>query len=136
MMEELKKLADGYDRLCQRIEPCDHSYSFETTRLDVGSPHVEFTEGQYHYIVTERGLDLEHRSTNDMQEILYWLIYDLTFWMGVEFELKNRVEGPDARRLIFARSLLLMERADPAMAVKLQLHIEKTLGQHPYQDRN
>lgn len=135
MQEELKKLADEFERLCQRIAPCERSYSFETKRLDVGSPHVEFADGQYHYIVTERGLDLEHRSTSDMSEILYWLIYDLTFWMGVEFELKNRVEGPDVRRLIFARAILLMERADPAMAAKLRMHIEKTLEEHPYRDQ-
>lgn len=134
-MNSLDELAREYDRLCQRVKPCEHPFTFLTERHDDGSPHVEFADGEYHYIVTERGLDLERKSTADIREILYWMLYDLTFWMGVSFEFKRRVEGPDCRRVIFAHQLELMKRADQTMAEKLEQHIAKTLTANPFIDR-
>ncbi len=135
MNDHLAHLASEYDRLCQRVKPCENSYTFLTERQDNGSPHVEFADGEYHYVVTERGLDLDRKSTADIREMLYWMLYDLTFWMGVSFEFKNRIEGPDCRRVIFAHQLELMKRADAAMAERLEQHISKTLSANPFIDR-
>ena len=63
------------------------------------------------------------------------MVYDLTFWMGVAYELKHRVEGPDVRRVIFAHQIELMERADPRFAEQLELHIADTLSRHPFNDQ-
>lgn len=134
-MSKLDELAREYDGLCQRVKPGEHPYTFLTERQDNGSPHVEFTDGEYHYIVTERGLDMERKSTADIREILYWMLSDLTFWMGVSFEFKNRVEGPDCRRVIFAHQLVLMKRADQTMAERLEMHIAETLAANPFIDR-
>lgn len=112
MNDELHKLQVEYNELCQRIKPYDGEYTILTEREDVGVAHIEFTDGAYQYIVTERGLELDRRSTPERLEILYWLLYDLTFWMGVEYEFKSRVEGPDVRRKIFAQQLELIQRAD------------------------
>lgn len=135
MIDEISLLRLEYDRLAQRVSPSDFEYSFPTERQDDGSPHVEFHDGEYYYIVTERGLDLERRSTADIDEILYWMLYDLTFWMGVEHEFRNRVEGPDCRRVIFAYQVELMKRADSAMTERLEKHIAATLAANPFIDR-
>ena len=134
MIEELKQLQTEYNALCQRIEPCEREYTILTERLDVGVAHVEFWDGEYHYIVTERGVDLSTRSTADRNEILYWMLCDMTFWMGVAYELKNRVEGPDCRRLIFAHRLELMKKADRMMADRLEIDIARILAENPYVD--
>ncbi len=134
MTNELKILQAEYNELCQRIKPFDGKYTILTEREDVGIAHVEFTGGEYHYIVTERGLDLERRSTVDRSEILYWMIYSLTFWMGVEFEFKNRIEGPDPRRMIFAHWLEQMKKADQAMADRLEKDIAQILAKNPFVD--
>ncbi|MBP7415623.1 MAG: hypothetical protein KA831_03135 [Pyrinomonadaceae bacterium] len=136
MIDELKSLQSEYNALCQRVEPSGGEYTFLTEREDVGVPHVEFTNGEYHYIVTERGLDLESRSTADRYEILYWMLYDLTFWMGVAYEFKNRIDGPDVRRVIFARWLDLMKKADLAFADRLKIHIAETLATNPFVDQD
>jgi hypothetical protein len=110
-------------------------YSFQTERSDDGSPHVEFSDGQFHYIVTERGLDLESRSTPDVREIVYWMLYDVTFWQGVEFEFKNRIETQDCRRMIFAHQLELMSKADSDFAIRLLAHHAETLRKYPFNDQ-
>lgn len=135
MVKELEELRTEYDRLMQRVAAFDGVYSIQTERTDVGSPHVEFGDGQYHYIVTERGLDLESRSTPDVREIVYWMLYDVTFWMGVEFEFKNRIETQDCRRMIFAHQLELMLKADPEFAIRLEAHIAETLSKNPFNDQ-
>lgn len=135
MIEELQVLANDYNRLCQKIEPSVHEYSFLTERLDNGSPHVEFADGQYHYIVTERGMELARQTTSDPSQILYWLIYDLAFWMGVAYEFKNRVDGQDCRRIIFAHTIELVKRADQTMADRLARHWQKTLTENPFVDQ-
>ena len=134
MAYEIKQLQIAYNALCQRIDPMEGEYTILTEREDVGVPHVEFENGQYHYIVTERGLDLSRRSTADIDEILYWMLYDLTFWMGSAFEFKNRVEGPDCRRMMFAHWLEQMQKADQAMADRLKLDIERILAENPFVD--
>jgi len=135
MTDELRKLQTEYNALCQRIEPIDGQYTLLTEREDVGVPHVEYSNGEYHYVVTERGLDLSRRSTDDPNEILYWMLYDLTFWMGVAFEFKNRVEGPDCRRVIFAHWLEQMKKADQTMADRLELDIARILAKNPFVDQ-
>ena len=134
MTDELLKLQAAYNALCQRIKPIDGQYTLLTEREDVGVPHIEFSNGEYHYIVTERGLDLSRRSTNDANEILYWMLYDLTFWMGVAYEFKNRVEGPDGRRVMFAHWLEQMKKADRTMADRLEIDIARILAENPFVD--
>lgn len=136
MTDELQILQTKYNELCQRIRPYDGQYTVLTEREDVGVAHVEFTGGEYHYIVTERGLDLERRSTADQSEILYWMIYSLTFWMGVEFEFKNRTEGPDSRRMIFAHWLEQMKKAGQSMADRLENDIAEILAKNPFVDHD
>lgn len=134
MTEGLQELRAEYNRLRQRIRPFDGVYSFQTERSDDGSPHVEYGDGQYHYIVTERGLELERRTTGDVREIAYWMLNDLTFWMGVDHEFKNRIETRDCRRMIFSKQLELMRRADEQFAKQLEMQIAETLARNPFND--
>jgi len=135
MTEELQKLRAEYNRLSQRITPFDGVYSFQIERSDDGSPHIEFSDGQYHYIVTERGIDLESRSTPNVREIVYWMLYDVTFWQGVAFEFANRIENQDCRRMIFAHQLELMAKADVDFSKRLEAHIAETLLRNPFNDQ-
>jgi hypothetical protein len=136
MMEDpLAELAKEYDRYCQRIEPLAVGYSFQTMPGDDGSPHVEFFDEAFQYIVTERGSELERRSTSDIDEILYWLLSDLTFWMAVKWELANRVDGRDCRRLIFSRQTELLRRASDAVSGRRERQIAATLAENPFIDR-
>lgn len=132
---EILLLAQEFDRHAQMIARCDSQYRFLTVRGEDGSPHVEFLDGEFQHVVTERGLELERRRTSDIREILYWLLNDLTFWMAVKWEFTNRVESQDCRRLIFAHQVELMRRASPGMATRLESDIASILDENPYIDR-
>lgn len=132
---ELELLANEYDRLRQRIQAFEGTYSFRTERSDDGSPHVEFSDGRYHYIVTERRLELERDSTPEVREIAYWMLKNITFWMGVDYEFRNRIESQDCRRMIFAHQVEQMKRADQQFADRLEREIAETLLKDPYNDQ-
>lgn len=135
MSDILDDLQNEYDTLCQRIEPCANgAYTFLTEREDNGAPHVEYAEGVYYHVVTERGLELERESYTDKSEILYRLVSDMAFWMAVAYEFKNRVSGQDARHIMFAKWVELMERAGPAWADRTREKIAQILKDNPYLD--
>jgi hypothetical protein len=135
MNDHLAELQLEYNALCQRIEPSAGHYSFLTEREDNGAPHVEYADGVYYHVVTERGLELERELFTDKDDLLYRLVSDMAFWLAVDYEFKNRVEGQDARRIIFAKCVELMERIGPEWAEKTHAHIAETLIENPYLDQ-
>ena len=135
MNKELEQLRREYNLLGQLINPSEHEYSFLVEPSDSGSPHVEFVDGEFQYVVTERGFESDRRSTPEINEILYWLVNDLVFWMSVSYELKNRIEGQDCRRIMFAHRQELMERAGHQFADRLAREIEATLAKNPFLDQ-
>lgn len=135
MKASIDELQAEYDALCRRIDPVDGAYSFLTEAQHNGAPHVEIRDGLFHHVVTERGLELERKIYADKRNLLYRLVSDTAFWMAVEYELKNRVEGQDARRIMFAKWVELMEKVGPEWAERTCDHITETLRENPYLDR-
>jgi hypothetical protein len=134
-MKKITPLADQqkeYAAALQKMLATPHGFRFQTERADDGSQHVEIVGGQYHLIATERGLELARRKTNDKNELLYWLVADTAFWQAVDFELKNRVEGQDGRRLIFARQLELLEKVNAGWAQIRRKEIDTILAENPF----
>lgn len=134
-MNELTELQQEYDALCQLIKPVDGRYSFLTERSDNGAPHVEFEKGVYHHIVTERGLELERQTYKNKDDLLFRMVSDTAFWMAAAFEFKNRIEGQDARRIMFAKWVELMGRVSADRADKTGQKIDRILKDNPYLDQ-
>ena len=134
MTNELIHLQSEYNAFCQRVSPSRQLYAFLTKPHDDGSPHVEYIDDKFHYIVTERGSENDRRSTADTGEILYWMLNDLLFWMSVSYELKHRVEGQDCRRIMFARRIELMRNVGREFTERLEQEIALTLVRNPFVD--
>jgi hypothetical protein len=108
---------------------------FNTSARHDGSAHVECVGGEFNYVVTERGNEFERRRTVDPQELLFWLVSDLTWEMAAEWELQHRIEGEDFRRQLFRRDIELISRIDPEWARRKREKYEKILGEYPFNDR-
>ena len=98
-----------------------------------GSPYIE-VESAYNYVTEERGVETERRATIDLDELLYWIMSDLTFWMAWDYELKNRREGESSRRQAFAKDIELLEMLSPAWAERRHTEYSEILRQHPFND--
>lgn len=101
---------------------------------DFGYPHIEVNELGYHYVVVERGQELERKTTNDYDELLYWIFEDATHNLAFAYELKSRIEDQDCRRIAFPKQIELMTRISSKMAARLREEIAEVLRRAPYDD--
>ncbi|QIG79904.1 Imm63 family immunity protein [Stakelama tenebrarum] len=99
-----------------------------------GAPHVELDDG-YHFVVTERGSELQRRMSADRAELLYWIFEAHTFALAAAFELRHRVEGADSRRLLFARQEHLLGRVSQEWGLRNTAEHRAVLVRHPFDDR-
>ncbi|GGF00885.1 hypothetical protein GCM10011611_03090 [Aliidongia dinghuensis] len=100
---------------------------------DGARPHIE-SDRSYHFVVVERGREQERRTTQDLDQLLYWIFRDATFTIASRFELKNRVSGADFRRLLFRRQRELLAELDRLWAKRLDGELADILREHPYSD--
>jgi hypothetical protein len=101
---------------------------------DFGRPHVEANHGLYHYVVVERGEEIARQSSNRYEDLLYWIFRDVTHSLAFSFELKNRVEGQDCRRIAFPKQLEFMSKLGREMGERLEAEIADILRRAPYDD--
>ena len=119
----------------QRINPAFTESPIQTVRGDDGTSHLEIIDDAYHYIATERGLILNRQVTRDKEELLYWLVSELAWGMAITFEFKNRIKGQSFRRLLFAKTIEHLTRANPAWAERKQKEFDEILAIHPFDDK-
>lgn len=131
----LDDLNSRYNELLQRARPFDGEYELQSTRSDDGAPHVEIDNAGYHFVTTERGLELSRKTFAGAEEFLYEAISLDTFYMGVEFEFRNRDENLDCRRKIFAKQIELLALIDPEWARRREREIEEILDANPFVDK-
>ena len=101
---------------------------------DFARPHIE-VDDRYHWVVVERGEELERRSTADLDQLLEWVFEAATFELACAHELQHRRAGPDSRRLMFRHQEALMARLDPAWGERLARRHADILGRHPFVDQ-
>jgi len=104
------------------------------TSRDFGHPHIEVDQRGYHYVVVERGEELERRTTKDPHELLFWVFDSITHCMSFDFELNHRVEGQDSRRIGFQKQLKLLGAIDSTWQNRAAEKQKVILGQHPFDD--
>lgn len=132
--DALEKLRLEYVELCRRIVPTHSGWLFQTTPAHDGTPHIEWADGVWYYLATDRGCEVMRQTTTDKAELLYWLLRDVAWGMAIGYEFKHRVPGQSFRRLLFAKQLELLTRVDPIWAERRGQEIAIILAEHPYDD--
>lgn len=101
---------------------------------DFAYPHIEVDGSDYHCVINERGREQERRSTPNFEELIYWIFDSVTSHMAFEYELKNRIEDRDVRRMAFPKQMELMNKLGPELGENSRLMIEEILKRAPYDD--
>ncbi|KUL35415.1 hypothetical protein ADL22_27315 [Streptomyces sp. NRRL F-4489] len=95
-------------------------------RRDAAVPYIEVRDGIIHWIVRERGQELQHRTTADLTEALYWIALDATCSLSMRWELEQRhrfPEGRDTRIGWLAKQVELLRRLDSQWAEQFRAGI-------------
>lgn len=132
--DSLSAIEAEVTRLASRIEaPATLLPTFGHSE-DFARPHVEVDSRGYHFVVVERGQELQRVTTVDLDALLYMIFEDVTFSMASDWELRHRVDGQDTRRLLFRRQVELLASLSPEWARRQGLRHDAILRSHPFQD--
>ena len=101
---------------------------------DFGYPHIEVDERGYHYVVVERGNELERTTTPSLDELLYRIFNGVTFSLAVNYEVQHRIAGEDCRRQIFRHQIELLSRLDARWAARCSKEKGRILRENPFRD--
>jgi hypothetical protein len=101
---------------------------------DFGFPHIEVDQAVYHWVVVERGEELDRRTFRDLDDLLFKVFESATHAIASRWELANRLARHDSRRLLFSRQVELLASLDPEWGRRQQKHVDAILREHPYRD--
>ena len=130
-----KKIKKQVDKIADLISaPIDYLPTYGYSR-DMAYPHIEIDRlGGLHYVVIERGQKNERFTTTNLDELLYRIFDSITFSMACDYELKNRIEDQDCRRIIFDKQEDLVGLINPLWKNKLKIEHQRILKNHPFDD--
>lgn len=131
-------LQERYARLCGLLGPHMPRYSsqsiVQTSPRDDGSAHVEFVDNMFNYVITERGSELKRKIAQSEDELLFWLMDDVTTGIALQFESTNRLLREDFRRQYFSKNVELLTRLSPEWGLRKASEYQQILSEHPYRD--
>ena len=106
--------------------------TFDVPKGDA-TPFVELRNGQFHFVISERGNEFE-RVSGTADEILALLFEGITFDLACNFELRHRVRRQDPRKKLFAKQIDLLTLLKEQWAQSVSEKQHKTLQEHPLQN--
>ncbi|MGF1923763.1 MAG: Imm63 family immunity protein [Bacteroidia bacterium] len=98
-------------------------------------PYIEVDSlGFMFYIISERGQEYERKMTNKIDELLYWVFANVTFSIACAYELKNRIEDKDCRRMMFDKQEQLLGQLNDNWRQKENAEHQSILRTNPFDD--
>jgi len=98
-------------------------------------PYIEVDNlGMMFYIISERGQEYERRVTDKIDDLLYWIFANVTFSMACDYELRNRIEDKDFRRIMFDKQEELLGQLSDTWRQKEYVEHQIILKTHPFDD--
>jgi hypothetical protein len=124
-VEELAKKIDAPANLLPT-----YKYSFGEAL-----PLIEIDKhGKLHYVLIERGEEFERRTTENLDELLFWIFSSITASMAFKYELENRIEDKDCRRIAFDKQIELLSILNENWSQKEHEEHLQILKSHPFDD--
>ncbi|SDR66319.1 Imm63 family immunity protein [Christiangramia echinicola] len=124
-MSQVHLLKKEFERLARIIAVSEkHKPTFGSINNDFKPYIFQDYKNNLHYIFKERGEIVYEKSTSDFDEILFWIFEDITSTLSYDFELKNRIEDQDFRRIAFNHQ------------VKLRTKLNKVWGERTIKKHN
>jgi len=133
-MHQLSEIRTKVEELAKLVGANQHQLPTYGKSRDFGYSHVEVDKFSYHLVTVERGQELERKSTTELDELLYYIFLDATSDIAGNFELNNRIEDQDGRRIAFSKQIELMYLLSSDFGKKVELYLLKILEKYPYDD--
>lgn len=103
---------------------------------DDGVPYVSVSESGFVYVSVERGLEIFRKFAPSVDELMFLILGRVAATMAMRYELDNRLEGLDSRRIYFLKKIELMNSLNPAWGQRVRQEVGEILDGFPYLDRD
>jgi len=99
------------------------------------TPYIEVDDNGYmFFIISERGTEFSREKFDNIDDFLYRIFSGVTFSMACRYELKNRIEDKDCRRMIFTKQVELLERLNDTWGERQNATHQLFLKAAPFDD--
>ena len=133
-MYSIEELSSRVQEIGNTIDAPRSLLMVRNTPTADGQAYIEIKRDGYHYVISERGQEFSREVINSDDEILYKIFSDIVFEMAIKYELKNRLDGQDFRRILFGKEVELMNQISSNWGRRKTIEIEETLRNSPYSD--
>lgn len=109
---------------------------FSSTSIVFGDGSSIYTyNSKYHYVIMERGNEIEHHVSKSLDDILYLVFSNITFTLATNYEVKHRKDNQDFRRLLWAKQLELLKNISINYYEIEKKEVDRILKISPYRDQ-
>ena len=134
-MKKLIEIENLTKDLASRIKAPTNLLPTFSSPVGDATPNIEVdNSGLYHLVISERGTEYERKVTSDLDDLMYWVFSGVTFSMACHYEIKNRVEDKDSRRIMFAKQLELLAILNKDWEKRERKEHESILINNPFDD--
>ena len=117
--EILDSIKREVDRLARVVDAPERSLPTYGRSEDMARPHIEVAGPHMSWVVVERGKEWERRTTDDLDELLYWIFRSVISEMSSKFAASHPVADKEFRYPMFRKELELMGTLSPAWRSRL-----------------
>tara|TARA_R110002073_G_scaffold336489_1_gene533968 strand:- start:3704 stop:4105 length:402 start_codon:yes stop_codon:yes gene_type:complete len=130
---KLSKIEIEVKSIAEKIKASNHLLPTFKYSIGDGTPNIEIDDlGLFHYVISERGNEYDRKIFNDKYELFYCIFSSITFNIACDYELKNRIENQDCRKIIFEKQTELMSFIDSSWKAKIEKEHFNTLSNYPF----
>lgn len=135
MTKTVTEIQNIVNQLAERINAPTSLLPTFSTPIGDATPNIEVDSlGLYNYVISERGNEYKRNITSDLNDLLYWIFADVTSSMSSDFELKNRIEEKDCRRIMFTKQEELLGLLNKEWEEKEKKEHKSILNNNPFDD--
>ncbi len=127
--QQVQKIINDYSK---KIGLNIDDFTLRNMPSGFGEPHLEISDGYYHYVICERGSELSRESFLDVEDFIYKFSEMVTSMVAREYEQENSVIGEDQRVIRFHKQIELMTQLNYDWGRKKEADIAETLKNAPY----
>jgi hypothetical protein len=101
--------------------------TFDRPRGD-GLAFIEVRGAEMHWIVDERGRELQRRTTLELDELLYWAFEAVTYQMASDWEVRHRNDDKDIHVALLNKQFELLARLSDRWVARRRADVGDILG--------
>ncbi|MCM1235246.1 MAG: Imm63 family immunity protein [Ruminococcus flavefaciens] len=132
--EELKKYV--YGEISARLgkDSCSSLFFAEGTDNSAEGTYIFNRNNEYHVLFTEKGKVRSDIVTDDIREVLWNAVSDISADIVIKYASCNKEKGRDFRRALYAKEKEIYSLFGEDFKKKKEMEIKEILKKYPYND--